>query len=270
MENQTAARSEQAKENPPASALSFTHIAAACVRCGGQVLYAYRDAVTAALIAVFTYTLFAATQGLARAAQIQSDDMKRSIAAVETAVGAAQKSADMADRALKSVERARLSAHDCEVAVGLSAADPSGLQTVTHVNIRPIIKNGGRLPALRVNGWSKFEEFDVSQPAPGNLFGDIPQSPYVGVGYIGSGLTGAISGFGVKIEQLEAAWAKKKRIVVCAMVEYDDGFDDTPRRRTESFMELKIIADPSNLRDRNAGSKIFQWLPYNDNRSKTT
>ncbi len=35
-------------------------------------------------------------------------------------------------------------------------------------------------------------------------------------------------------------------------------------------MELKIIADPKNLRDRNAGSKIFQWLPYSDDRSKAT
>jgi len=270
MEKQTQTRAEQAKKDPPPFALALTNVAAICVRCGGHVVYEYRDFVTAvatAFIAIFTYTLYAATKGLAQAAQIQSDDMKRSIVATEISATAAQKSADTAEHALKSVERARLSIEGFESVFGLSASDP---KVVEFVNLRPVVRNGGRLPALRVNGWSKFEEFDASKPIPPNLFSDMPQSPYIGAGQIGNGTTGLIGGFGVKIGQLEAAWRKTNRIIVCALVEYDDGFDDTPRRQTVTFLELIVTADPINLADRNIGSKIFQWLAHSEDRSKAT
>lgn len=69
-----------------------------------HVIYEYRDAVTAvatAFIALFTYTLFAATKGLVEAAKIQSGDMKRSIEAAEHAADAAKKSADASLLALR-------------------------------------------------------------------------------------------------------------------------------------------------------------------------
>jgi hypothetical protein len=52
-------------------------------------------------IAVFTYTLYEATRGLVRAAEIQSGDMKRSIVAAEIAASAAQKSAETAEKTLR-------------------------------------------------------------------------------------------------------------------------------------------------------------------------
>jgi hypothetical protein len=55
-------------------------------------------------IAVFTYTLYAATNGLVRAAEIQSNDMKRSIAVGEIAANAAKATAESA----VATERARL------------------------------------------------------------------------------------------------------------------------------------------------------------------
>jgi amino acid transporter len=51
------------------------------------------SAISTAAIAVFTYTLYKATKGLVEAAQIQSTDMKRSIAASEIAANAADLSA---------------------------------------------------------------------------------------------------------------------------------------------------------------------------------
>jgi hypothetical protein len=89
--NQTSARHEESKENPPVFFFTLADNAAVYARCAGHVIYEYRDAVTAVatvFIALFTYTLFAATKGLVQAAQIQSDDMKRSVAAAKAAADA--------------------------------------------------------------------------------------------------------------------------------------------------------------------------------------
>ncbi len=51
-------------------------------------------------IAVFTYTLYEATKGLVRAAEIQSADIKRSIVAAEIAAIASRKTAETAEKTL--------------------------------------------------------------------------------------------------------------------------------------------------------------------------
>jgi hypothetical protein len=70
VEKQSAAESQQAKENPPPLVLSLTNNAAICVRCTGHVLYEYRDAITAvatAFIAAFTFTLWQSTKRMTQA-----------------------------------------------------------------------------------------------------------------------------------------------------------------------------------------------------------
>jgi hypothetical protein len=64
---QTAAQSEQAKENAPPIVLPLADKTAICARCAGHVIYEYRDAVTAVatvFIAIFTFTLWLATYRL--------------------------------------------------------------------------------------------------------------------------------------------------------------------------------------------------------------
>jgi hypothetical protein len=57
-------------------------------------------AIATGVIGFFTFTLYKATTGMVEAAKIQSNDMKRSIAASEVAAAAAEKSADVAEKAL--------------------------------------------------------------------------------------------------------------------------------------------------------------------------
>jgi hypothetical protein len=68
--NQTAAMSEEAKENSPPLTRSVINRAAICARCAIHVVYEYRDAATAVatvFIALFTFTLWGATIKLADA-----------------------------------------------------------------------------------------------------------------------------------------------------------------------------------------------------------
>jgi hypothetical protein len=68
--NQTAAQSEQAKENPPEFTLAIIDSATMYARCIGHVGYEYRDAITAvatAFIALFTLTLWWSTKAMMKA-----------------------------------------------------------------------------------------------------------------------------------------------------------------------------------------------------------
>jgi hypothetical protein len=105
---QAAAKAEQREKNPPPFFFSGAISAAIYVRCGGHVLYEYREFATAAatvFIAIFTFTLWWATKGLVGAAKIQSDDMKRSIVASEISATAASAQAEVARKALTDIER---------------------------------------------------------------------------------------------------------------------------------------------------------------------
>ncbi len=66
---------------------------------------AFLTALATIAIAAFTYTLYKATSGLVEAAQIQSNDMKSSIAAAEKAGAAAKKSAEISETLLTDLER---------------------------------------------------------------------------------------------------------------------------------------------------------------------
>jgi hypothetical protein len=59
--NQTAAETQQAKEQTPPYALSFADHGGIYARCGAHVIYEYRDAAIAiatVFIALFTFTLW--------------------------------------------------------------------------------------------------------------------------------------------------------------------------------------------------------------------
>jgi hypothetical protein len=60
------------------------------------------------ILALYTARLFIATSGLVEAAREQSSDMKKSIAAAQTAAKAAERSANLAEQALIAGQRALL------------------------------------------------------------------------------------------------------------------------------------------------------------------
>jgi hypothetical protein len=67
--SQTAAETQQTKEQPPPYALPLANRVAIYSRCSGHVIYEYRDAATAVatvFIALFTLTLWWSTHGLLR------------------------------------------------------------------------------------------------------------------------------------------------------------------------------------------------------------
>jgi len=148
--SQAAASHEQSKESPPKFILALADDALIYCRCFGHTIFEYRDAVTAVatvFIALFTYTLFAATKGLVGAARIQSDDMKRSVAVAVSAASAAKTSADASLLALRPWV-------SCKVKVGsaLTYRD-NGDACIT---IKFTLKNTGKSPAMGVELKSWF------------------------------------------------------------------------------------------------------------------
>jgi hypothetical protein len=87
-------------------------------------------------IAVFTYTLYDATRGLVRAAEIQSADMKRSIVASENAASAAKKSAESGEKALVLAYKPMLTIQE------LGLREPTG--GVEQFHIHWGIRNSGQ------------------------------------------------------------------------------------------------------------------------------
>lgn len=88
----------------------------------GEILVdsAFITAVATAFIAYFTYTLYEATKGLVKAAEIQSGDMSRSIEAAEASAAAAQA---FAETAQAQVEVMKIGIFDLErayIAVGVT------------------------------------------------------------------------------------------------------------------------------------------------------
>jgi hypothetical protein len=171
-QEQTAAEREQTKENPPPFVLSITNYAAICVRCSGHVIYEYRDAATAVatvLIALFTYTLYGATKGLAQAAQIQSADMKKSIVAAEIAANAAAQSAEaqIAIEGGRLICQPRKTTYWEDVGQWANRYPNSPDMTLNNrtFNVRFVLKNYGKTPATlrEVNALL----FKSANPPPG-------------------------------------------------------------------------------------------------------
>jgi hypothetical protein len=118
IDKQTAAESEQAKENPPTVLLSFTNKTAVCIRCTGHILYEYRDFVTAVatvFIAAFTFTLWWSTNGMLRIARLQASDTKAAIAAAQTSASAALTSAETGEKALFAANRPLITIGELEL-----------------------------------------------------------------------------------------------------------------------------------------------------------
>ena len=94
--------------NAVATSASESHNAKAKERQGGEEGFKFTDwllVIFNGLLALYTWRLYLATSGLVEAAQIQSSDMKRSIAAAETAAAAAQISADASKTAAEHVPK---------------------------------------------------------------------------------------------------------------------------------------------------------------------
>jgi hypothetical protein len=166
---QNEAHSQENRKHPPKLFFTITNQAATCIKCAGHLAYEYRDAVTAAatvLIAAFTYTLFAATKGLVEAAKIQSSDMKRSIVASEIAANAAQKSADIAEKAFFATHRPIITIGDLELVESDDVTDKphinwglrnsgSGFAVVTKIKVETVIQGDGtaRIYSRESSAW---------------------------------------------------------------------------------------------------------------------
>jgi hypothetical protein len=108
-----------------------------------------------------------------------------------------------------------------------------------------IWKNTGQLPAKRVIAWLNGDAFDLGKSPEDIGFADVTSF---------NSLTKAM-GPGQQIaSQIEAplsdlidVWEKKRRYFLWGWIEYDDGFQGTPRRRTEICFEVFIGSDPRGI-----------------------
>jgi hypothetical protein len=205
--------------------------------------------VVTGVLAAFTAFLFGATVVLAhdarRASERQAKEMQDSLAISNTSSEAANKSAEIAERALVAGQRAFVSVASFRT-VGLVDFKTGN---ITHWGFAPVWTNAGDTPTRNMKNHISVMYFVKEMPSAWD-FPDLwpPNTPMEKRISTSLGISpkNFIHGQVIKIpvEEIEQVIAGKKSLYLWGWASYSDVFPETERHITRFAMQIHIGGDP--------------------------
>jgi hypothetical protein len=205
---------------------------------------------------IATIALVLATASLGYFAWRQAEDTQESLANARTSADAANKSAEIAERALIAGQRAFLSVSFVPSVQKILAED-----RITHWNFMPVWKNSGETPTRNMTNHINIRLFD--RPIPMDWeFPDIwvantpveDRSPIP----LGAAPRDTVNGqtVGVTIDEMKGVVAGTKWLYFWGWATYNDVFPNTPLHVTRFAVRIIAGGDPTST------EKISISFPY--------
>lgn len=199
------------------------------------------------LLAIFTYFLWKATAGLWEAAKEQATDLKRSLDIAERSALAAQKAALVAERALAITQRPQMSLQRFNTV----ARHSSPLGRVVSFYVSAEWRNNG---ATFAKDCACEMQYKVIDPAELSNCKFSHDNSDVAAGNVAPRTGVTAMGVEIPIAELVEVYTDRKAILIWALFEYRDSFEDeyaspTHAHHTECCVRLEIKADPTDVPD---------------------
>jgi hypothetical protein len=207
-------------------------------------------------LAIFTWLLYRATAGMWGAtqelrnfAEEQSRDMKASIAVANAAARAAQKSADVAERALISTERAFVFLKYAYASPVLEFSPAMQADRIIGWDFHVVWANAGSTPTQNMVTYKNLLDFKGAIPEdfefPDVVLGEGERrTPKT---FIGPKAEKDAGKFTVPISVVANCTARVQRLYMWGWAEYSDVFRPDHRSRSEYCFEILVTGDPHRI-----------------------